>query len=124
MKNSIAASLIVLLLISCKEEELIQNSGNCDIVATVVDMSGLDGCGYMIKLENNELLYPIWRWGWCGTPPLPDGAETDPLMNFVFKENQSVSISYELPEQEYGNICMSGTQVVITCIEEITPILF
>jgi len=124
MKKIISASLAVLVLFSCQEKELIQNSGNCEIPATVVDMSGLNGCGYMIKLDNNELLYPVWRWGWCGTPPLPEGAETDPLMNFEFRENQKVSISYELPEQEYGNICMSGTSVIITCIEEITPILF
>ena len=111
--------LLTASLLSCGDEELVIAEMNCQTPATMVDMSGLDGCGYMIRLENDDLLYPIWQWGFCGTPPLPEGMLEDPLYNFEFRDGLQVRIDYTLPAEEYGNICMAGTPVIITCIEEI-----
>ena len=42
----------------------------------------------------------------------------DPLSNFTLEDGQSVMINYEVAT-EYGSICMKGTTVKLTCIEEV-----
>ena len=134
MKNFLFISSILLTLFSCQEDitEWAVYEGPCSIPATVIDMTGLDGCGYMIQLENGDLLEPIWRWGlFCGTPPLPLEITEDPLYNFEFVDGMHVMIDYDVTKIEngmlvigdssrefYGSICMVGTPVIITCIVE------
>lgn len=134
MKNILFVSSILLTVFSCQEDitECFVYEDPCSIPATVVDMTGLDGCGYMIKLHNGELLEPIWRWGlFCGTPPLPLEIMEDPLYNFEFVDGMQVLIDYDVADivdgmlvidnssrEYYGSICMAGTPVIITCIVE------
>ena len=54
----------------------------------------------------------------CGTPPISKEQMNDPLSNFTLEDGQSVMINYEVAT-EYGSICMKGTTVKLTCIEEV-----
>ena len=69
------------------------------IPGTIVDMTGLDGCNYMIKLENGKKLEP-------------DKLEDQ------FKQNDlPVWIKYSIPKSAMG-ICMSGQMVILTAIQK------
>ena len=73
----------------------------CSLTGTVVDYTGLDGCGLMIRLDNGEVLEP---------------AEMVP--DFVLKPGQRVRLSYtDLFDR--ASICMAGRIVRIDCISEI-----
>ncbi len=73
----------------------------CSLTGTVVDYTGLDGCGLMIRLDNGEVLEP---------------AEMVP--DFVLKPGQRVALSYT-DLFDHGSICMAGRIVRIDCITEI-----
>jgi hypothetical protein len=107
--------LLTLTFSSCKKEEGIQKAG-CTTQATVRDLTGLDGCGFVFELENGTRLEPL-RLFYCGTPPLPKEMTIDPLLNFVFEAGKKVKIGYEATES--ASVCMVGPVVKITCIEEI-----
>ena len=73
----------------------------CELTGTVKDYTGLDGCGYLIELDNGKILEP---------------AIVD--YPFKFRDNQRVKLSYlEIPGM--ASICMVGIIAEITCIEEI-----
>jgi hypothetical protein len=97
---------------SCQNNEIaLPNS--CGTMATIRDLRGLDGCGFVLELENGERLEPVYDLGFCGTPPLP--APT--INNVNFADGKRVSIAYKvLPDR--GSICMVGKVVEITCISE------
>lgn len=105
----------VCLLSSCEDESI--TSEICSLTGVIKDYSGLDGYGYIIETSEGEKFDPIWIWGWCGTPPLPEGATQDPLYNFTMEDGMLVSFSYEL--YDGATICMAGTPIVLTCIEEV-----
>lgn len=111
----IAIILIVLLTSGC-DHDTVDPSKDCAYHAVVVDMTTLDGCGYMFRLDNGKYLQPVWRWGFCGTPPLPEGAEDDPLWNFRYEAGKQVMIGFEYTN-EYANACMMGRTVIVTCLE-------
>lgn len=73
----------------------------CKTQGTVVDYDGLDGCGYLIRLGNGQLLNPV---------VLPDG--------FNFKNNQSVRLDFHVLH-DMASICMAESEMVeITCIQD------
>ena len=113
----IIVAFVALGLWSC-ESEAVEADKSCVYNATVEDLSGLDGCGYLFKLENGDYLEPVWRWGFCGTPPLPEGATEDPLWDFQFEDGRKVRLGFE-HTNDYGSICMKGKTVIITCLETI-----
>ena len=117
MKRIIAIMVILLSALACEPEEA-KISQDCTYAATVVDLEGLDGCGFVFQLDNGDYLEPVWRWGWCGTPPLPKEATEDPLYDYTFVAGQRVRLGFEAAE-EMGSICMVGEQVYITCLEVI-----
>jgi len=117
MKRTIAILVILLSTLACEMGDS-KISKDCTYTATVVDLQGTDGCGFVFKLDNGDYLEPVWRWGWCGTPPLPKEATEDPLYDFEFVEGQRVRLGFE-PAEEMGSICMVGKQVYITCLEVI-----
>ncbi|MGJ3235251.1 hypothetical protein [Marivirga sp.] len=117
MKRTIAITVIMLSILACQPEDS-KISQDCTYTATVVDLEGLDGCGFVFQLDNGDYLEPVWRWGWCGTPPLPKEATEDPLYDFTFVAGQRVRLGFEAAE-EMGSICMAGKPVYITCLEVI-----
>ena len=86
-----------LATVHCIEE--IGQGGN--IQGVVKDYTGLDGCGFVIELEDGSLLEPA-------DVMVPD---------FEFKDDQKVWLSY-VPLDNQVSVCMVGTSVRITGIEE------
>ena len=105
----------LLLLTSCSfidsSEKGKRSISSCDLEATVKDLTGLDGCGKVLVLENGEKLIPLVH---CATPPLSDG---DEFILHKMEDGMKVTFSYE--EIERMNICMAGKTVRITCISEV-----
>lgn len=113
MKNFLALGLVALVTFSCHEScvEPIE----CTTAATVRDLTGLDGCGWVFELSDGSRIEPQLLM-YCGTPPLPKEVTEDPLYNFEWADGKPVYISYEATEAV--SICMVGTVAKITCISE------
>jgi hypothetical protein len=107
--------MIACFLIACSEA--IVNTANCSTEATVRNLTGLDGCGFVFELKNGVRLEPL-RLAYCGTPPLPIEVTNDPLFNFQFVDGKKVKIQFE--ETNAASICMVGLVVKITCITELS----
>ncbi len=116
MKNLTLIFTIILFFTACEKDNMIE-SKSCIIEATVRDLTGLDGCGFVFELKDGTRLEPV-RLFFCGTPPLPKEVTEDPLYNFQFADGKKVSIGYEETHQ-YASICMAGKMVKITCLEEL-----
>jgi hypothetical protein len=116
----VAGALITVLMITalaCENDQ--EQSGQCTIPATVRDLTGLDGCGFVFELENGSRLIPIWEGGWCGTPPLPESVTQDPLYNFDYVEGKKVLIGFRFRD-DVATTCMAGKTVKITCLKELS----
>lgn len=90
---------LVSLMLGCKTKSMPAES-NCEVVGTVKDFDGLDGCGLLIELANGDLLNPV---------KLPKGA--------LLKDNQAIRFTYSVLEDMAG-ICMREKAMVeISCLE-------
>jgi hypothetical protein len=89
----------------------------CNTPATVRDLTGLDGCGFVFELEDGNRLEPL-RILYCGTPSAPNETKDNPLLDFEFVDGKKVMINYEILPN-YGSICMVGPIVKIKCISEV-----
>jgi hypothetical protein len=119
MKSKIL--LIFLLAVAysnCTNDNLVvkPSTQSCSTPATVVDLRKLDGCGYVFVLEDGTRLEPF-RVFMCGTPPVPENQQKDPLQNFEFVDGKKVFIGYEKLDS-MASVCMVGPIVKITCISE------
>ena len=113
MKSLISLILLLLAMSQCTDEAL----HRCATKATVRDLSGLDGCGFVFELPDGTRLKPAIV-GYCGTPPLPKEVIQDPLFDFEFVDGKEVFISYEPVAS--ASICMVGPTVKITCLTVIS----
>ncbi len=102
---------------SCEDNKITNTSCKPGVLATVKDLTGLDGCGFVFELSDGSKLEPVRPFIRCGTPPLPKEVTEDPLYNFQFVDGKKVRIAYE-EITEAASICMVGKVVKITCIEE------
>jgi hypothetical protein len=110
--------LVVMVSLTACEDETTTNTCNPGTLATIKDLTGLDGCGFVFELADGSRLEPQ-MWGYCGTPPLPKEVTENPLYNFQFVDGKKVRIGYE-EVKDAASICMVGKIVKITCIEEVT----
>ena len=120
MKRLIIPFLLIATLLSwsCEDEKITNDSCDDGVVATVKDLTGMDGCGFVFELSDGSRLEPQMLL-YCGTPPLPTEVTESPLYNFQWVEGKVVRIKYE--EISNGvSICMVGKVVKITCLQEIT----
>jgi hypothetical protein len=117
MKKVLFLSVIVFSLAACSKEEVKKSNAACSTLATVRDLRGLDGCGFVFELADGKRLEPQILY-YCGTPPLPKEVTENPLTGFDFVEGKKVKIGYEILESQ-ASICMVGDVVKITCLEEI-----
>ena len=104
--------LMVLVLLGCDDDN---DEQVCLTRATVRDLTGLDGCGWVFELEDGTRLEPI-RLIRCGTP-MSREISADPLDNFEFIDGKKVFINYEKVENAVS-VCMVGPVVRITCLTE------
>jgi len=110
--------LSALIFWRCEDEKITSVSCDKGVLATVKDLTGLDGCGFVFELEDGSRLEPQMLM-FCGTPPLPEEVTENPLYNFQWVDGKQVRIAYEeIPDSM--SICMVGKIVKITCIEEIS----
>ena len=108
------------LLLNCDEEQWLRTTCEDGVLATVRDLRGLDGCGFVFELANGTKLEPQML-GYCGTPPLPKEITENPLYDFEWVDGKLVRINYEeIPDA--ASICMVGKIGKITCIEEVLSI--
>ncbi len=111
---------VALFFLSCDDENVSSVSCPKGELATVKDLAGLDGCGFIFELTDGTRLEPM-RMMFCGTPPLPKEITEDPLYNFQFIDGKQVRIGYE-EMTDAASICMVGKIVRITCLEEINSV--
>ena len=106
MKKLCTYSLLVLLCFLTsfcdKEDKNDKEQNKLTATGTIIDISNVDGCGYVIQLDD-------------GTYLEPDNLET---FSTIIKNNQRVHLCYEkIPKK--ASICMLGEVVSIVWIEEI-----
>jgi hypothetical protein len=89
----------LLLVLSCRNEE---DTFLCSEKATLRDFTGLDGCSYVLVLDDEEVL------------EIGD-LEFEP--DFQFRDGLRVSVSYE--ELSSSSVCMVGSIVRVLCIDPI-----
>jgi hypothetical protein len=82
----------------------------CGHMATVKDLSGLDGCGFALELDNGTRLIPQKL-----TYIQPPDSVQDPGYYFNFVNGQKVCFDYR--ETEGVDACMAGKLVFLTCIK-------
>lgn len=105
-------------LLKCDEEQLMRTTCEDGVLATVRDLTGLDGCGFVFELVDGTKLEPQML-GYCGTPPLPKEVTENPLYDFEWVDGKKVRIVFE-EITDAASICMVGKIVKITCIEEVS----
>lgn len=113
MKAIAVLASAVLLFTGCAESNI---EPTCATPATVRDLAGLDGCGWVFELEDGTRLEPFWPW-WCGTPPLPKEVTDSPLYQYEYVDGKTVYITYELMT-DMASTCMAGQVAQITCISD------
>lgn len=113
MKRLLPLLTTAILAISCADDTL---DKTCRVPATVRDLTGLDGCGFVFQLSDGTNILPVLPF--CGTPPFPEEWENNPLRTFEFIDGKRVLISYE-EMNDGASICMSGTAARITCLTEL-----
>ncbi|MDZ7742070.1 MAG: hypothetical protein U5Q03_10045 [Bacteroidota bacterium] len=96
MSKMIIIALAVTALAGSCNEDMVKNKKGF-----VRDLTGLDGCGLLIELEDGTFLQPF--------EIVPD---------FRLEEGQHVKINYSLMK-EVGSTCMKGEIVKITKITKI-----
>lgn len=105
-------TIFLLSLFQCgKDSDSACETSSCGTEATVVDLTGLDGCGLVFELADGTRLEPEQRV-YIKAPT----KEEDPLYYFDLKAGQHVKINYT--ETDLASICMTGKVVFVTCITE------
>ncbi len=103
-------------LAMCSEENIEKDEKACSTRATIKDLTGLDGCGFVFELEDGTTLLP-YRVFYCGTPPFAPNPEPDPLYNFELVDGMKVMIDYEIMN-DIASTCMAGPVAKITCMTQ------
>ena len=96
--NLFLVLIVAVSFLSCKNE----TANKCENATkgTLKNMTGLDGCGWIIQLSDGTKLEPI---------NLED-------FDVELIENKSVCFRYH-EKEEYGSYCMAGTVIEIDFIE-------
>jgi hypothetical protein len=81
------------------------------------DLTELDGCGFVLELEDGSQLEPLLDR--CGTVSEPRETLDNSIQDFEWVDRKKVMIDYE--NIDMVTICMVGQTVKVTCISERTP---
>ncbi|MDO7885601.1 hypothetical protein [Hymenobacter cheonanensis] len=93
---SLLATGLLALAAGCQKAD---EAPGCGTLATVRNLTGLDGCGYVLQLDTGKRLEPhgsLWQ-------------------GFGKHDGDRVTISYE--SEPGASICMVGEGVKLTCIQ-------
>jgi hypothetical protein len=94
MKKIFIIAPIFLLFFSCSNSK----NAKSELEGTVTDVTGLDGCGLLIKLDNGTTLQPV---------VLPQG--------FTLQKGKRVKLTYTVLKDRMST-CMNGSIAEITSI--------
>lgn len=87
----------MLMAASCDQNPSLISNGNCKYTGTVVDLTGLDGCGLVVELADGTKLEAI---------NLPESAQAGDRISFDYKV-----------KTDLASICMVGEIVELSCYE-------
>ncbi|RTQ48175.1 hypothetical protein EJV47_17240 [Hymenobacter gummosus] len=93
------ATLLLTLAFSCQDSANDPAPG-CNTPATIRDLTGLDGCGFVLVLDNGQRLEPhgsVWQ-------------------GYAKHDGERVTINYVT--DEIPSICMVGEGVKLECIQQ------
>jgi hypothetical protein len=93
---------------SCTDKTGLPEDNNCGVKATVKDLTGLDGCGYVLELENGERL----------EPSLDSASATPSIKGVTLQDGMKVTVAYQ-ELKDRGSICMAGKIVEVTCLTQV-----
>jgi hypothetical protein len=116
MKKPALIILLAFTFFQCEND----SPKDCSTPATIRDLTGLDGCGWVFELEDGTRLEPVWDQGFCGFGEI---GEKKSLNDFELVDGKPVLINYQIVENGVS-ICMVGPVVKITCISEIDASLY
>ncbi len=94
--------LLLALAFGCKVKPGAKG-GSCEVMGTVKDFTGLDGCGLLIELENGQLLNPV---------TLPEGV--------VLEDKQAIRFGYKKVDDMMGTCMREQAFVQVTCLEVVS----
>jgi hypothetical protein len=94
------AACLLPLAFSCQEDSSSEPAPECKTPATIRDLTGLDGCGYVLELGSGQRLEPHG--------PLWD--------NYAKHDGERVTISYTA--ELTASSCMVGEGVKLSCIQQ------
>lgn len=100
MKNLYLISFLFIFLISCEKEKKPENECENSIPGVLINLSGFDGCGWIIQLSDSTKLEPV---------NLEDSV-------IELEENKSVCVQYH-ERTDLGSYCMVEKVVEINFIE-------
>jgi hypothetical protein len=125
MKHKLLPIFLIALssfsLLNCDEEQLMRTTCEEGVLATVRDLSGLDGCGFVFELADGTKIRASNAWLLRNAPASKEITE-NPLYDFEWVDGKQVRIGYE-EITDAASICMVGKIVKITCIEEVTFVI-
>ena len=105
MKHTLLLLLFYCSLIACKSTKSKSETSTEKVIpketkikASVINITGLDGCGFVLELENGEKLIPM------------------NLEEKYFSDELKVWITYNVSNSH--SICMVGKTIMIKSIEE------
>jgi hypothetical protein len=112
--------VFIVLLISLNSCALIDRQqevapAGCDTFATIKDLRGLDGCGFVLVLDNGQKLEPVVTIQFTCATGLDQ--KWPSLMGMEPVDGKRVKIGYK--EAKHPSICMVGKTVELTCISEV-----
>ncbi|MCC3159446.1 hypothetical protein LJ737_19550 [Hymenobacter sp. 15J16-1T3B] len=92
-------AVFVPLAFGCQDDQDAPNP-DCKTAATIRDLTGFDGCGFVLELSNGQRLEPhgpLWQ-------------------NYAKHDGERVTISYV--SAPTPSICMVGEGVTLNCIQQ------
>ena len=95
--------IVVIIFTNCTGTKKMMDSISCDQQGTIVDMTGLDGCKWMLVMDDGTKLLPQ-KW--------PDH----------FEPKDQLSVRFHFTEvKDMASICMAEDKIgTINCIEALT----
>jgi hypothetical protein len=116
MKKIAFVVLIVTFFVSCEERNIDpekKTRTDCTIPATIINLNGLDGCGFVFRLEDGDILQS-YSYVSCSAENVM--TLVDPLKDFDMVDGKRVLIEYD--SVNAASACQAGQMVLITCITD------
>jgi hypothetical protein len=92
---------------SCTSKTDGAESPKCQTTATVKDLTGLDGCRYVLELQDGTRLEPV----------LDEAGQEPSVKGVLLRDGMKVTLTYTEAKDRLS-ACMAGKIVEVTCFSE------